>query len=538
MLRVNDISIGIGDRQILNSVSFAMIPCDKVTVVGSNGAGKTTLLKVIIGELMPDEGSVERPERIGYVPQSIIQDVFVQDGCTVLEFMLEGKGLNKVAKKILDANLAMTDCSSGETQERAVDEFSEAHEEYMRLGGYEAEAEINTLFSGIGLNVGFDRIVSSLSGGEKTRLAFARSLFSDSDLLILDEPTNHIDWQYFEWLGRYLRKTAKSVLVVSHHPDFVNAFSGRILEVEKLTGRIREYKGSYDDYVEQSELTEQYVTNQAEWLEKEIGRLKESANRLQYGGPNKAKAAQNMFRRIDRMVKYREELMGELPQDEKQIAFRFSLRITSGQVVLKAKGLSKSFGHPVLDGVTFDLLKGERVVVIGANGSGKSTLIRLLVKKQPPDRGIVTYGSNVIVGYYSQEHEELDPDLTVYQEVLRSCFESQNNLRNILGRFLFSQNKAFQKTETLSLGEKSRLQLCKLILSGANLLVMDEPTNYLDQKSRDSVALALTDYIGTLIVVSHDKAFIRGIQPTKAILMPEGKMVVFDESLFQMMQGE
>lgn len=531
MLQINGVSYAVAGRQILNDVSFTVSTGEKVALVGSNGAGKTTLVQIIMGEIPADEGSVKRPDKTGYVPQMITDQLLVREGCTVEEFMLEGRGLNELARQMQEALEAQGGDLTPEELDRFIAIYSDAHEEFMEKGGYSAETEIETLLHGIGLHLELDRVVITLSGGEKTRLAFARIIFGESDLLILDEPTNHIDRQYYSWLGGYLRQLNKTVLVVSHHPEFINAFTSKIVEVEKYTGRVREYKGSYQDYLAQSATTERTILAQAAWMDKEIKRLDESARRLQYGGPNRANAAQNMFGRIDRLKQEREELMGELPRHERPLRLTLPVQCPSGQEVVSARGVSKAFDHPIFHDVSFVVKRGSRVIVLGPNGSGKTTLVKVLVGAIRPDEGEIVAGHNVLIGYYSQEHETLNTENTILEEASQACYEPKGNLRDILGRFLFTQDKVFQKVGTLSQGEKSRLQLCKLILGGFNLLVLDEPTNYLDPSGRKAVIDALIDYEGTLIVVSHDRAFVTGIKPDLAIVMPEGAMTVFDERL-------
>jgi len=531
MLKVENISYGISDRQILNSVSFSLMPGHKVALVGENGAGKSTLLKIIMGEISADEGSIFKPSLVGYVPQVITDEISVVEGVSILDFMLEGKGLNGLSK-IMRATSEIMANSAGEELERAVEEYSAAQEEFIRLNGYEAESEISVILDGVGLSLNTNSEVRSLSGGEKTRLAFARSIFADCDLLILDEPTNHIDRQHYHWLGNYLRQTKKTILVVSHHPDFINPFAQRIIEIEKLSGRSREYQGTYESYLEQSALNEKTIIRQLDWFDTEINRLKESAGRLQHGGPNRANAAQNAFKRIERLENERNGLASNLVGKEQQLRFKLPVFQPSGKVVVQAHRLKKEFSSRIIfEDISFELFRGQRVVIMGQNGSGKTTLLRIIVGAIKCDGGSMSLGHNVNLGYYAQEHENLDFSATVISEAQAAASGFVGNLRNVLARFLFFQDKIFQEVRTLSLGEKSRLSLCKLMLGKSNFLVLDEPTNYLDPVSRDMVAIAVQDYEGTVIFVSHDKDFIKLVRPDKVLMMPNGNMVDFEEKL-------
>ena len=535
MLHVNDISYSIAGRQILDSVSFTLMPGEKVAMVGVNGAGKSTLIKIIVGEIMAENGSINKPSLIGYVPQVIDNNIANNLDLTIGEFMLEGRNLNKIAKKLHDIFRLISEPDiSNEKMEAALSHLSQVQDEFCFLGGYEAESEIESILRVIGMPLNTDRDVMTLSGGEKTRLVFARSIFSNSDLLILDEPTNHIDWQYYAWLGQYLCKSKKTVLVVSHHSKFINPFTTRILEIEKFTGRIREYNGTYEDYLAQSKANRETLMRQIDWLEKEIARLSESARRLQHGGPNKAKAAQNMFGRVERLLKQKEDISNEIPRHERKIRFSFNSGQRSGQVVARAKGLSKSFSKILFENVSFEIRRGEKIVILGPNGSGKTTLIRMLMGLVTPDLGNIELGINVIPGYYAQEHENLNNEAIVLDEIKEAAVNNQDRIRDILGRFLFPQHKVFQKVGTLSLGEKSRLSLCKLIINKYNFLILDEPTNYLDPLSREAITEAILDYEGAIVLVSHDKDFILSIAPNKAVMMPFGKMQLFSQNMLNL----
>lgn len=537
MIQVKDISYSIGERQVLNSVSFSLTAGEKVALVGVNGAGKTTLLKIIINELSADEGEIKKPDSFGYVPQIIRDYQIVRDNCTVEEFMFEEKGLERHLRIMVESvkDMERFRDSEGEELNEAIGKYSEAQENFSKNGGYEAESEIKTILNGIGFNVDLERVVATLSGGEKTRLAFARSIFSDSNLLILDEPTNHIDRKYYAWLANYLKNTKKTILVTSHFSEFINPFTSRILELEKFTGRMREYHGTYEDYLNQSVRNEAALSDKIEWFDKEIARLTESAHRLRYGGPKKAKAAQNMFGRIARLKGQKDELANELPIHERKIKFKFRVTKSSGKVVLSVRNLSKSFGGvKVFSRVDFNVFKGEKIVILGPNGSGKTTLIKILMGLLKADEGTVQLGLNVNVGYYSQEHENLNQGLSIIEEIQESNKQTDINLRSLLGKFLFSGNKVFQIIDKLSQGEKGRLSLCKLIVGGYNLLILDEPTNYLDPSSMRAVVEAISDYEGTLIIVSHDKKFINDVKPTRAVLMPLGEFIDFNEQLLNL----
>ena len=333
----------------------------------------------------------------------------------------------------------------------------------------------------------------------------------------------------------YLKNLKKTVLVVSHHPDFIDPFTNRIIEIEKFTGRSREYRGNYSDYLMQSKENEKALQTKIEWLEKEISRLMESALRLQHGGPNKAKAAQNMFGLVHRLEKQRNELAEEMPVHEKKLRLKFLPAFSSGIQVLSAFGLAKRFnGRCLFKNLSFQINRGEKIVILGPNGSGKSTLIKIILGLTGCDEGSFQWGHKVNIGYYAQEHENLNPKNSVLEEVQEANKQSNISLRGLLGSFLFFGDKVFQPVETLSQGEKARLSLCKLIIGGHNLLILDEPTNYLDPNSVVATSEALQDYTGTLILISHDRSFVENIVPDRAIVFGRG-IVDYDLKLLNLL---
>ncbi|MFH0927937.1 MAG: ABC-F family ATP-binding cassette domain-containing protein [bacterium] len=529
MLQVKDIVYAHSERQILNGVSFSLMRGEKAALVGLNGAGKTTLLKIIAGELACEEGEIRCPDRVGYVPQTITGEIMVRSGCSVEEFMMQGRGLAETVRRMHETLQILGSGSRDSKADQALVDYGEAEEKFQKSGGYEAASEIGLILNGIGLDLGLGRVVSTLSGGEKTRLAFARSLFSDCELMLLDEPTNHVDRGSYDWLGRYLKNTKQTVLVVSHHAEFVNPFTDRILEIEKATGKLREYRGNYESYVEQSRVNEITLARQAEWLDKEITRLTETAKRLRSAGPKKGRAAQSMLKRIERLTNRRGEIDEEILSTEKTLRIKFRVGKRPSQVLVRARQLEKKYAH--IKELNFEIHRGDRTVVLGPNGSGKTTLMRMLMGQIDPDAGTLEFGDSVEMGYYSQEHEAFNDSISLLEELTRSNRGYQGNLRNILARFLFSRDGVFQLVGSLSPGEKSRLALCKLIIGGFNLIILDEPTNYLDHVSKQAVAEALSDYEGTSILVSHDSEFVKSFGPNKAIMMPSGKVSLFHDRL-------
>lgn len=523
MLQIREVTYKIGDRLILNRVSFSLVAGDKVALVGPNGSGKTTLARIIMNEIVPDSGQVHRPKLTSYLPQEVADHGFVGATTTVLEFMMEGRGLATLKRRMEKTIKAMGQKLTKAKLNSVLADYGDAQEEFTRRGGYESEAEASQILNGIGLHLDPDRRVSTLSGGEKSRLAFARVLYSPGDLLILDEPTNHVDQEYYQWLAFFLRDIKSSVLVISHQADFINLFAERVVEINGITGQVTEYTGTLSDARRQRESLHQRLRQEAKLLEQEIDRLRSTAQRFR-AKANKAAQAQSMFRRAQEMDTRLQDLKTQLRTD-RQRDWRFALPEgpRASRIVLRVENLAKSFASLLFRNLSFTLERGQRLLIAGPNGAGKTTLLKIIADKEIPDAGTVHSGEGVRLGYYAQEHEGLDPGLTVLEEAQRACALPVTNLRGILGRFLFSQDRVFQRVGTLSQGEKSRLALCKLLLTQPNLLLLDEPTNHLDQTSRQAVAAAVNDFTGALILVSHDWEFIEALGIETGLQMPSGE---------------
>ncbi len=571
MLETKHLTIGRGGKTLVEDASFLIGRGEKVGLVGVNGAGKTTLLRTLYGALDPDGGSVTRPTSIGYLGQERLADDLAAQSAeggdhavTVRDAMLAGRNLTALAAELraledeLSRATAPTASEAGVSApassrrmkgrmaaapplsalDQLLARYGELQERYARAGGYDAEHEIAVLLGGLGLgDVELGRAVQALSGGQKTRLALARVLFAAPQLLLLDEPTNHLDGPATLWLMDYLARFPGTVVLVSHDLALLDRAIGRVLSLDAATRTLTAYTGNYSSYQRQRTMAEQQAAAQSERQQAKIAQLQEQADWMRGKTAKMARRAKVMDHRIERL---REELPNEaaLPRRERALALDLPLARPSGRIVFKAERLTKSFGGPpVLLDLSFQVERGQRLVVIGRNGAGKTTLLRILAGLADPTRGRIERGDRVDIGYYAQEHESLHSGLTLLEELRLAASEMSHRagpppgdgqLRTLLGRFLFSGSQAFQKVGSLSGGEKTRLALARLVLGGYNTLLLDEPTNNLDPISRDHVRDALAGYAGTLVIVSHDTAFVEALQPDLALLLPMGKLRYFE----------
>ena len=570
MLEAKHVTLSRGGKYLLEDASFLIGRGEKVGLVGVNGAGKTTLLRVLHGDDEPEAGSVTRPKRVGYLGQERLADALLSGGdslvTTVRDAMLAARNLHTLASELraIEAQLATvtapnaaTDPTpsphSGSGKGRAgrasqtqspldalLARYGDLEERFQREGGYAAEHEIAELLLGLDLgDVELERPVAGLSGGQKTRLALARVLFAAPDLLLLDEPTNHLDGPATRWLMDYLARFEGAVLLISHDLALLDRAITRILHLDAATRTLTTYTGNYSSYLRQRSQAEESAAAQAERTRTKIARLEEQADWMRVKTAKIARRAKVLDHLVERM---REEMPdpATLPRKERALALDLPISRQSGRIVFQTERLTKSYGGPpVLSDLSFQIERGQRLVVIGRNGAGKTTLLRVLAGMSPATRGRVEVGQMVDIGYYAQVHESLHAGLTLLEELRVAASEmphrpgqppSDGQLRTLLGRFLFSGNQAFQKVGSLSGGEKTRLALARLMLGGYNTLLLDEPTNNLDPISRDRVREALASYRGTLIIVSHDTEFVEALQPDLALHLPMGKIRYFDQS--------
>ena len=501
---------------ILNDVSFHINDNEKAAIVGINGSGKSTLIKIIMNELEADSGEViiRKDISIGYFAQNQEYD----SGKSILDEMHNARPeVAELARRLDDLSVQMDNADSTGI-EPLIKQYDQARHRFEQLGGYSYESEITGVLKGLGFNEeDYCQPVRSLSGGEKTRVALAMMLLKNPDLIILDEPANHLDMNSIQWLEGYLANYKGAVLVVAHDRYFLDKIATKVIELRQTKCSV--FQGNYTEYSKKKQaaldaLMKQYLNQQAEIKHQEevIAKLK-SFNREK--SIKRAESREKMLDKIERIDKPVEE--------NTKMNLLFKPRIQSGNDVLSVKGLSKSYGaHELFSDISFDIKKGEHVAIIGDNGTGKTTILKILMGAASSG-GQVKFGTNVQVAYYDQEHQVLHPEKTLFEEI-QDTYPDMNNtqVRNVLAAFLFTNDDVFKQVKNLSGGERGRVSLAKLMLSDANFLLLDEPTNHLDITSCEALENALLGYDGTLFIISHDRYLINKLADRLYRLTPNG----------------
>ncbi|HYK03897.1 MAG TPA: ABC-F family ATP-binding cassette domain-containing protein [Thermoanaerobaculia bacterium] len=504
MISFANVSKQYGKQLLFVEASFQLNPGEKAGLVGPNGAGKSTLFRMLIGEESPDDGVVNVPKKIsiGYFRQEVDE----MSGRTVLDEAIAGSGrLGDLHHELIELEHAMGDPSRPD-YDKVLERFGTVQEEYQHQGGYELEARAREVLHGLGFDdTQIDGDVGALSGGWKMRVSMAKILLGKFDVLLLDEPTNHLDIESIVWLERFLKSVPSTILMTSHDRDFMNRIVTKIIEIDE--GDIISYSGDYDFYVREREQRE---LNQEAAYARQQAKLAKEQRFIDRFSAHAAKAAQVQSR--VKMLDKQERI--EPPKKRKAMKFDFRAPQRSGEDVVALKSVTKSFGsRTIYDAFNFHVRRGERWCVMGKNGAGKSTLLKMVAGALQPDAGDVKLGASLKLGYFSQQALDLlDADLTVWEQMQKDFpLESIGTLRNILGAFQFSGDDIDKRIRSLSGGEKSRLVMARMLLDPPNFLVLDEPTNHLDLATKEMLIEALGDFQGTMLFVSHDRTFLRGL---------------------------
>lgn len=523
-ISAKDLTKSYGTDLILDRMSFHINQGDRVGIIGVNGAGKTTLLNIMAGQLAADDGDIfiASDKKIGYLKQ----DAGLESDNTIIEQVRSIFAHFPEMEAEMEELLAKA-TDDPDNSRKYLDRYQVLHDRYDWMGGYAYESEIRGILTSMAFGEDmYDKKISSLSGGEKTRLALALLLLEKPDILFLDEPTNHLDIGTLKWLEQYLKGYRGTIVIVSHDRYFLDQMATRIFEIDGH--RLTIYEGNYNHYAQKRKELRQTQARVYEKQQREIARQEEMIRRFKQHGTEKlAKRARSREKMLDAM-----ERVDRPDGENARIKITFHQNYRSGSDVLVASDLAAGFGYgrerrELFENVALDIKRGERVCIVGDNGTGKTTLLRILVDQIKPSEGKVKLGHNVQIAYYDQAQESLVDSNTVIDE-LHDAYHlySEGELRNILGRFLFRGDQVFMKVGDLSGGEKARLALLKLMMSGANLLIMDEPTNHLDVESKEVFEEALLEYPGTAIIVSHDRYFLNRI-PTRIMELTAGGLINF-----------
>ena len=528
MIIARDLFIEAGARSLIEEASFSIHAGDKIGLVGANGAGKTTLLRTLAGELEPAEGAMRRSGVIGYLSQEAALEKIADKEVTALERVLTAREIGSLERHMERVRSQM-EAASGEERDRLIHRFSRLDDEFTARGGYVAKAEAKKFAASVGIK-GSDlyQKVVTMSGGQRRRVELARVLFAETDILILDEPTNHLDLDAKAWLMDFLASYAGGLLVVSHDLPLLDEAITSVLALDN--GRIEPYRGNYSYYIDERDRRREQRTRERKHQDAKIARLEEGIRRFKGTTEKMAKRARSWETRVEKMKTQRVEVGAKA----RKIAVRFPQPEQAGRTPLRASGLAKAFGHNVVFvDVDVDIDRGERMIIMGLNGAGKTTLLRILAGVETADLGEVDIGHKATLGYYAQEHEQIEGGVTVLDHMRRVSAIPDRDLRTILGHFLLA-DKIDQDAGTLSGGEKTKLALAQLVVRGDNVLLLDEPTNNLDPQAKEALLGALRQYTGTLLLVSHDTEFVEALRPDRMILMPDGETDFFDESMLEL----
>jgi ATPase subunit of ABC transporter with duplicated ATPase domains len=535
-LHASNLRIEIGARVLLEDTSFQVRDGEKVALVGPNGAGKTTLLRTLAGAISPAGGTVARPEHFGWLPQDTtpqgdVGHLLVYDHLVAASPLARVQDhLSVVQEQIQEAGAA----EDAHALDGAVNRYGELEERFRLGGGYELEPTAERIAGGLGLDEeALLQEVGSLSGGQRRRLELARLLLAEADVLIMDEPTNHLDAEAKAFVMNFLRTSRNALLVVSHDIELMNESIDRVFALEG--GRLDIYRGTYSQFLDKRAEREAAVEREATNAQREIARLQRTADKFRQGNATSARRRRSLEQRIGRISE--QQAKGLPPVKRRTLNVRFPEPARSGDLVLTVDGLTKRLGeNPVLDEIAFTVSRGDVFLAVGPNGAGKTTLLRCLAGVLTPDAGTARLGSNVTVGYYSQEHEDIPTGSSVLHlvQAVAAAGVSTSELRAILGHFGLVGDVAGQEASTLSGGEKTKLSLARLVAGKANLLLLDEPTNNLDTRSREAVLAALQHFSGTIVLVSHDVDFVTQLAPRHAVVMPSGRLLPFDEGMLDL----
>jgi len=516
VLEATGIEIRGGSRLLLEGASFRIAPGDRIGLVGRNGAGKTTLTKVLAGVGTPTAGAVTFSGEVGYLPQ----DARTGDLAVLARHrILSARGLDSITVDMRETEGAMASADD-ESRDKAMKRYTRLEEAFTARGGYAAESEAAAIASALGLD---ERVLSqplaTLSGGQRRRVELSRILFSGASTLLLDEPTNHLDADSVAWLRDWLRAYKGGLIIISHDVEMLDTVVNRVFHLDANRAEMDMYNIGWKPYLLQRETDERRRKRERLNAEKKASTLMAQADKMR-AKATKAVAAQNMAKRAQRLLA---GIEGERVTD-KVAKLRFPDPAPCGKTPLSASGLSRSYGSlEIFTDVDLAIDRGSRVVVLGLNGAGKTTLLRILAGVDQPDTGEVEPGHGLKIGYYAQEHENLDVSRTVLENMKSAAPDlGDADTRRTLGSFLFSGDDVHKPAGVLSGGEKTRLSLALLVVSSANVLLLDEPTNNLDPASREEILGALRTYKGAVVLVSHDEGAVAALEPERVLLLPDG----------------
>ena len=529
-MNIQNLFMSFGTQEIFRDVTVSFNDNDKVGITGVNGAGKSTLFNLILGKISPDSGRIiiKNNKVIGYLPQVITDEIPIDD-ITVFDYLLMGRPIKEIKEK----QKLMYEEIANETDIKKVNyklkEIAKLEDKLTYYDEYNAENALLKIISGMNIDDKLlDLKLTSLSGGQKSKIAFARLLYSKPEIMLLDEPTNHLDLDTKEYIAEFLKKYHGLVLVISHDIEFLNEVTNKTLYVDKIYKTATLFNGNYEKYLKVKKENDLAKKRLYDKQVKEEEKLKAIISKYIRGNEKKANIAKDRIKKLEKLQS--EKVI--LEKKNKYTRFKMKINYPSYSTPIAVKNVSFGYDETELlyENLSFDLTRGEKLLVVGENGMGKTTLLKLIMGYLTPLSGSILISEKTQIGYYAQEHEILNSKETIvnnFKEFNLPVYE----LRKVLGSFLFSGDDIYKKVEVLSPGERSRVALAKISLSGANTLILDEPTNHLDPMTQSIIADTFSDYEGTMLVVSHNLDFVDNLKIDRMLLLPSGKIVYYDREI-------
>lgn len=539
-MKIENLCMSFGTQTIFDNISFQINNNDKVGIIGVNGAGKSTLFNILLGNITPDAGNITLNSKIklGYLPQVIMDDASNEEE-TVFEYLLEGRPIKELKEELnsLYEIIARTqdeyELKKYYKKINCVSELLEYYDEYN------AESSLLKIISGMNIDDNLlDLKLKNISGGQKSKVAFARLLYSNPEIMLLDEPTNHLDLDTKDYIINYLKNYHGIILVISHDIEFLNEVTKKTLYVDKIKHNVEMYNGNYEKYIKIKNERDLAKKGLYERQQKEEEKLKCIISKYIRGNEKKANIAKDRIKKLEKL----ESEKVELEKKNKYAKFNMKMNRPSYSIPIKCNNLTFGYDEENLlyENLNFDLSRGEKLLVVGENGIGKTTLLRLIMGYLKPLEGNIEITEKTDIAYYAQEHEILEPNKTILENFANFGL-ADYEIRRMLGSFLFSGDDIFKKVEVLSPGERSRVALAKISLTGANTLLLDEPTNHLDPMTQLIISDTFKNYEGTMLVVSHNLDFVDNLNINRMLLLPSGRITYYDRDIvmhYEMLEEE
>ena len=539
-MKIENLCMSFGTQTIFDNISFQINNNDKVGIIGVNGAGKSTLFNILLGNITPDAGNITLNTKInlGYLPQVIMDDASNEEE-TVFEYLLEGRPIKKLKEELNSLYEAIANLDNEYELKKYYKKINRVSELLEYYDEYNAEGSLLKIISGMNIDDNLlDLKLKNISGGQKSKVAFARLLYSNPEIMLLDEPTNHLDLDTKDYIINYLKNYHGIILVISHDIEFLNEVTKKTLYVDKIKHNVEMYNGNYEKYIKIKNERDLAKKRLYERQQKEEEKLKGIIAKYIRGNEKKANIAKDRIKKLEKL----ESEKVELEKKNKYTKFNMKINRPSYSIPIKCNNLTFGYDEENLlyENLNFDLSRGEKLLVVGENGIGKTTLLRLIMGYLKPLEGNIEITEKTDIAYYAQEHEILDNNKTILENFANFGF-ADYEIRRMLGSFLFSGDDIFKKVEVLSPGERSRVALAKISLTGANTLLLDEPTNHLDPMTQLIISDTFKNYEGTMLVVSHNLDFVDNLNINRMLLLPSGRITYYDRDIvmhYEMLEEE